>query len=124
MAVPGLKPRRGIGSLFNHGYDRDRVIKDALKRLNKSAEVVVFANTEGWRLIRHEYQQLINQLKEHQLSLGHKASKNCEDIQGTHDFIRAMELLLMLTDNLIREHEQADRIITRNQQGTAQRTAG
>jgi hypothetical protein len=125
MAVMGLKPRSGIGQVFSHGYNRDNIIEDALKRLAQSSEVIQFANTEGWRRVKAEYVELMEQLKEYQLGLCAKANekKVSKEIVRTHAFVQAMKLLLNITDEMIPQHERDNKTITRNKE-TAQRIAG
>lgn len=125
MGIPGLRPRSGIGSLLNHGYNRDNIIQEAMARLNKSAEVILFANTKGWGEIKAEYNKLIKQLQDYELGLCRKARdpRIAAEIERTSAFVAAMQLVLSLTDNLIKQHEFDNNTITRNQE-TAQRIAG
>ena len=85
--------------------------------------MIEFVNTGGWRVIKEEYEKMIGGLNQYQLGLGLKAHKNADEIQATHDFMRATQLLLSITDNLIREHDEDNKTITRNQE-TAQGIAG
>lgn len=98
---------KGIGSLLPGNYDPQKVVNEAIMRLAKSTPALEFVNSTGWKVVQAEYNTLINELRQRVLSLAGNGVKHAAEIQRTAAVIQAAELLIGVTDRVIRAHQDA-----------------
>ncbi len=98
----------GIGSILPQKYDAAAILKKVAEELATLAPAVEFVNADGWKLIRKRYQEeVVNAMKRRIVYLAGNADKNRAEIQHTSNIIGACDLLLDLTDNIIKAHQEA-----------------
>ena len=106
-----------LGSLVDHGYNANAVLEKASRDLLDQVPALEFVNSQGWTLVQKKYREMINEMKRRIVFLAADARGNEKDIQRTSDLITACELMLDLTNRVIRAHQEALKTINTNLQG-------
>ncbi len=110
---------KGLGSLTSHGYDADAILQKASSELAAQTPALEFVSSEGWKAVQKKYRsEVIKQMKLRIIYLSTNTEKNKDEIQRTSDIVGACELLLDLTNRVIRAHQEALKTLTITQ-GTA-----
>ncbi|KKM58598.1 hypothetical protein LCGC14_1549160 [marine sediment metagenome] len=109
----------GLGSLMGHGYDATAILDKVAADLAAQVPTLEFVNSEGWKVIQKKYKsEIINEMKRRIIYLSTNTEKNKDEIQHTSNIIAACDLLLDLTNRVIRAHQEALKTLTKTQ-GTA-----
>lgn len=109
----------GLGSLTHHAHDANAIVEKASRELAQQMPALDFVNSHGWVLVQQKYRAIVSEMKHRIVFLAANAEKNEEEIQHTSDLIAACELMLDLTNKVIKAHQEALRTININQQGIA-----
>ena len=109
----------GLGSLTNHGHDVNAILDKVAADLAAQVPTLEFVNSEGWKAIEKKYRsEVVNEMKRRIIYLSTNTEKNKDEIQHTSNIIAACDLLLDLTNRVIRAHREALKTLTITQ-GTA-----
>jgi hypothetical protein len=98
---------KGIGSLLPSTYDPKKVVDTAVLRLSQCQPALDFISSQGWKVMRAEYEGVIRELSDRILFLSTEGVKNAAGIQRTAAVIQAAEMFVGLSDRVIRAHSDA-----------------
>ena len=98
---------KGIGSLLPSNYDPKKVVDSAVFRLSQCQPALDFISSQGWMVMRAEYEGVIGELRDRILFLSTEGVKNAAEIQRTAAVVQAAEMFIGLSDRVIRAHNDA-----------------
>ncbi len=113
---------KNIGSLTHHKYDADKILQKLSAELAKQGPALDFVNSDGWQFVQKQYRETVKEMKREIIRLSAKAEKNSGEIQHISNLIGACDLMLDITNRVIRAHQEAQQTLTKHQQGTAGRS--